>query len=70
LAADSPLRYVSPNAPEKRDVLGAAMLVPGHFFDPGLLSAHKRYAPIAALRCDGVLPELLDMKKIVSEDAA
>src|SRR5208282_2325902 len=30
---------------------------------------HKRYAHIAALRCDAVLPELLGMKKIVSEDA-
>ena len=30
---------------------------------------HKRYAHITALRGDGVLPELLGMKKIVSEDA-
>src|SRR5277367_1725452 len=59
--ADCPLRYASPNAPKKRDVLGTAML--------SMLAGHKRYAHIAALRCDGVLPELLDMKKIVSEDA-
>ena len=59
--ADSPLHYASPNAPKKRDVLGTAML--------SILSGHKRYAHIAALRCDNVLPELLGMKKIVSEDA-
>jgi hypothetical protein len=68
LDADCPLRYASPNAPKKRDVLGAAMLVPG-LFDPGMLSGHKRYAHIAALRCDGVPPEPLGMSKIVSEDA-
>ena len=33
-----------------------------------MLAGHKRYAHIAALRGDGVLPELLDMSKIVSED--
>ena len=59
--ADCPLRYSSPNAPGKRDVLGTAML--------SMLSGHKRYAHIAALRGDGVLPELLGMNKIVSEDA-
>ena len=59
--ADCPLRYVSPNAPSKRDVLGTAML--------SMLAGHRRYAHIAALRCDAVLPDLLGMKKIVSEDA-
>jgi hypothetical protein len=34
-----------------------------------MLAGHRRYAHIAALRCDAVLPELLGMKKIVSEDA-
>ena len=34
-----------------------------------MLAGHKRYAHIAALRCDAVLPELLGMRKIVSEDA-
>ena len=34
-----------------------------------MLAGHKRYAHIAALRSDRVLPELLDMSKIVSEDA-
>lgn len=59
--ADCPLRYTSPNAPGNRDVFGTAML--------SILSGHKRYAHIAAVRCDGVLPELLGMKKVVSEDA-
>ena len=61
LVADCPLRYLSPNAPSKRDVLGTAML--------SMLAGHRRYAHIAALRCDAVLPELLGMKRIVSEDA-
>ena len=60
LVADCPLRYTSPNAPKKREVLGTTML--------SMLAGHKRYAHIAALRGDGVLPELLDMSKIVSED--
>jgi Transposase DDE domain group 1 len=59
--ADCPLHYASPNAPKKRDVLATAML--------SILSGHKRYAHIAALRCDSVLPELLGMNKVVSEDA-
>jgi hypothetical protein len=59
--ADCPLNYTSPNAPQTRDVLGTAML--------SMLAGHKRYSHIAALRGDGVLPELLDMRRIVSEDA-
>jgi hypothetical protein len=58
---DCALRYGSPNAPRKRDVLGTAML--------SMLAGHRRYAHIAALRCDAVLPELLGMKKTVSEDS-
>ncbi len=61
LVADCPLAYTSPNAPDKRDVLGTTML--------SILAGHKRYAHITALRNDGVLPELLGMEKIVSEDA-
>jgi hypothetical protein len=61
LVADCPLAYMSPNAPKKRDLLGTAML--------SALAGHKRYAHITALRNDGVLPELLGMEKIVSEDA-
>src|SRR5277367_5814255 len=59
--ADCPLNYTSPNASKTRDVVGTAML--------SMLAGHKRYSHIAALRGDGVLPELLGMRKIVSEDA-
>jgi hypothetical protein len=45
-----------------RDVLGTLTL--------SILAGHKRYAHITALRSDGVLPELLGMRKIVSEDSA
>ena len=46
-----PLRWTSPNAPLKRDVLGTLLL--------SILSGHQRYAHINALRGDGVNPELL-----------
>src|ERR1700738_4495055 len=59
--ADCPLSYTSSNRPQTRDVLGTVML--------SFLSGHRRYAHIAALRGDGVLPEWLGMKKVVSEDA-
>jgi hypothetical protein len=61
LVADCPLVFRSPNAPKKRDVLGTTRF--------SILAGHKRYAHITTLRCDGVLPELLNMTKIVSEDA-
>ncbi len=60
-AGGCPLERTSPNASPVRDVLGTMML--------SLLSGHKRYAHITALRGDSVLPELLGMTKIVSEDA-
>src|SRR6201993_1296316 len=44
--ADCPLHYTSGNAPKGRDVFGTAML--------SILSGHKRYAHIAALRGDVV----------------
>jgi len=56
-----PMTWTSPNAPNKRDVLGTVML--------SILSGHQRYAHINALRSDGVNPELLGMEKIVSEDS-
>ena len=59
---ECPLQYSSPNAPDKRDILGTLML--------SILAGHKRYAHISTIRCDGVNPELLGMKKIISEDAA
>jgi Transposase DDE domain group 1 len=59
--ADCPLEYASPNAPNKRDVLGTVML--------SVLAGHWRYAHMTALRCDPVNPPLLGMAKLVSEDA-
>jgi hypothetical protein len=58
---DCPLEYASPNAPQKRDVLGTILL--------SVLSGHWRYAHISAIRGDGVNPELLGMKKVASEDS-
>jgi hypothetical protein len=59
--ADCPLRYTSPNAPNKRDVLGTVML--------SVLAGHWRYAHMTTLRCDPVNPALLGMTAVVSEDA-
>ncbi len=56
-----PLTYASPNAPSKADVLGTWML--------SVLSGHKRYSHVTAIRCDGVNPGLLGMNKVISEDA-
>jgi hypothetical protein len=58
---ESPLRYTSPNAPSKIDVLGTILL--------SIVAGHKRYAHVSAIRSDGVNPELLGMKKVVSEDS-
>ena len=58
---DCPLKFTSPNAPRKRDVLGTVLL--------SVLSGHWRYAHISALRGDGVNPELLGMRKVASEDS-
>lgn len=58
---DCPLERSSPNASLVRDLLGTTML--------SILSGHRRYAHITALRNDPVLPEMLGMTKIVSEDA-
>jgi hypothetical protein len=56
-----PLAYVSPNAPSKAAVLGTWML--------SILSGHRRYAQVTAIRCDGVNPGLLGRDKVISEDA-
>src|SRR5215470_13644045 len=58
---DCPLTYTSPNAPEVRDVIGTWIL--------SILAGHKRYAHVTTLRCDDVLPELMGLSKIVSEDS-
>lgn len=57
---DCPLHYVGPNGSPTADILGTWFL--------SILSGHRRYAHITALRADGVLPDLLGMNRIVSED--
>lgn len=56
-----PLAYSSPNAPSKAEVLGTWML--------SMLAGHRRYSHVTTIRCDGVNPELLGMRKVISEDA-
>jgi len=56
-----PLAYASPNAPTMAEVLGTWML--------SILSGHKRYSHVTTIRCDGVNPGLLGMRKVISEDA-
>lgn len=58
---ECPLELISNNAPSKLDVLGTVLL--------SVLSGHKRYAHVTAIRNDGVTPQLLGMSKIVSEDS-
>ena len=61
LVADCPLIRTSPNAPSNRDVIGTIVL--------SVLAGHKRYAHVTTLRADGVLPELLGIDRILSEDS-
>lgn len=58
---ECPLPLMSPNAPSKRDILGTLLM--------SILSGHRRYSHVTAIRCDGVNPSLLGMSKIVSEDS-
>ncbi len=58
---DCPLSCTRPNAPTNRDILGMWML--------SVLACHKRYAHVTALRGDGVGPQVLWMRRIVSKDA-
>ena len=62
LVADCPLRYTSPNAPSHVDILGTLLM--------SVLAGQRRYAHITGLRGDGVNPELLGMRKVMSEDSA
>ena len=55
-----PLYYTSPNASRKEEVLGTLLL--------SILSGHRRYAHVTAIRRDGVNPGLLGMRKVISED--
>ena len=60
--ADCPLRYTSLNAPTHVDILGTLLM--------SVLAGQFRYAHISGLRGDGVNPELLGMRKVMSEDSA
>jgi hypothetical protein len=60
--ADCPLRYTSPNAPSQVDILGTLLM--------SVLAGQWRYAHITGLRGDGVNPNLLGMRKVMSEDSA
>ena len=55
-----PLAYTSPNAPSKAEVLGAWL--------PSMLAEHRRYSHVTAIRCDGINPGLLGMRKVISEE--
>jgi hypothetical protein len=57
-----PLHYTSRNAPLRIDVLGSLFL--------SILSGHKRYAHMTALRGDTVNTKLLGMSKVISDDSA
>jgi len=59
--AECPIIYTSHNAPNTRDILGTILL--------SILSGHKRYAHITAIRSDNVNPNLLGMTKVMSADA-
>lgn len=50
-----------PERPGIADVLGTWML--------SILAGHKRYAHVTVIRGDGVNPGLLEMNKVISEDA-
>ena len=56
-----PLTYTSPNAPTKAEILGTILL--------SVLSGHRRYAHITGMRGDTVLPKLLGIDKLRSEDS-
>jgi hypothetical protein len=58
---DCPLKYSSGNAPPKQDILGTLLL--------SVLAGHKRYAHVTTIRSDSVLPGLLGMERVRSEDA-
>ena len=56
-----PMAYTSPNAPATRDVQGTWLL--------SILDGQRRYAHVAGLRGDAVAPQILGMKKIVSDES-
>ena len=56
-----PMAYTSPNAPEVVDVLGTWLL--------SILDGQRRYAHVTGLRGDEVAPQLLGMRKIISDES-
>ena len=58
---ECPLRYTSPNAPAKAEILGTILC--------SVLSGHRRYAHITGIRGDTVLPKLLGIECLRSEDS-
>lgn len=58
---ECPLKYTSPNAPTKSEILGTILF--------SVLSGHRRYAHITGIRRDDVLPRLLGIETFRSEDS-
>ena len=56
-----PLSYTSPNAPDRRDVLGTWLL--------SILDGQRRYAHVTGLRGDSVAPQILGMEQIISDES-
>src|ERR1700680_1702654 len=56
-----PMGYTSPNAPTVRDVLGTWLL--------SILDGQRRYAHISGLRGDVVAPQILGMRRMVSDES-
>ncbi|NJN05115.1 MAG: transposase [Rhodobacteraceae bacterium] len=61
LVETCPLKYVSPNAPSKEEILGTILL--------SVLSGHRRYAHMTGLRGDQTMAEMLGVKRLRSEDS-
>lgn len=55
-----PLSYSGPHGSRREDILGTWFL--------SLTAGHRRYAHMNAIRFDGVMPDLLGMNRVVSED--
>lgn len=58
---EAPLEYTSNRAHSVRDVLGTQVLA--------LINGHYRFSHISALRGDQVVPSLLGMERVASEDS-
>jgi hypothetical protein len=56
-----PMAYTSPNAPAVIDVLGTWLL--------SILDGQRRYAHVTGLRGDEVAPQMLGMRKIISDES-